>query len=347
MQLTCLTYEQLSSYTDNTINLSEKESLYKHISQCELCSCAVNGFAAMPFTENELVAINQIVDVKSNASASNSLTLAQVFVAMLSIASIFAVYYISQSISSNNKEVNIIEKHEWNQPFEITMPVKASNKEVSIVSKSIVSRPQKELINKPSNIELIPIISTTEIKNLNEPTKETIVPINNSSIIYIYDLKVSDYNKLYFGRTNKKIIYTGTPVFKEHSKSANSEIEEDNIESIPANQILKKGLAALNKGEYKQSLSHLNTLLNLNKEDVNALFYTGLSYYNSNEYTKAIDYFNKTIINTNNAFYQEAQWYLAQSYSKKGEKEKATELYTTIANQNSFYRDKAKEKLTK
>ena len=92
MQLTCLTYEQLSSYTDNTINLSEKESLYKHISQCELCSCAVNGFAAMPFTENELVAINQIVDVKSNASASNSLTLAQVFIAVLSIGSIFGIW---------------------------------------------------------------------------------------------------------------------------------------------------------------------------------------------------------------------------------------------------------------
>jgi hypothetical protein len=204
MQLTCLTYEQLSSYTDNTINFSEKESLYKHISQCELCSCAVNGFAAMPFTENELVAINQIVDVKSNASASNSLTLAQVFVAILSLASIFAVYFISNSLSKNDIEVNIIEKNKWNQPFEITMPLKANNKEVRVVSKSIVSKPQKELINKPSTIELIPIISTTEITSLNEPTKETIVPINNSSIIYIYDLKVSDYNKLYFGRTNKK-----------------------------------------------------------------------------------------------------------------------------------------------
>jgi hypothetical protein len=325
----------------------EKESLYKHISQCELCSCSVNGFAAMPFTENELVAINQIVDVKSNASASNSLTLAQVFVAILSIAAIFGVYFMSQGLSKKNKEVNIIEKHEWNQPLEITIPVKTSNKKVSIVSKSIVSKPQKEFISKPANVELIPKISTTEITGLNEQSKETIVPINNSSIIYIYDLKVSDYNNLYFGRTNKKIIYTGTPVFKEHSKSLNTEIYEDNIESIAANQILNKGLAAFNKGEYKQSLSHFNTLLNLNKEDVNALFYTGLSYYNSNEYTKAIDYFNKTIINTNNAFYQEAQWYLAQSYNKKGEKEKALELYTTIANQNSFYRDKAKEKLAK
>lgn len=345
MQLTCLTYEQLSSYTDNSINLSEKESLYKHISQCELCSCAVNGFAAMPFTENELVAINQIVDVKSNASASNSLTLAQVFIATLSIASIIGVYFISQGLSRHNKEVNIIEKHEWNQPFEIAMPVKAKNKEVSIVSKSIVSKPQKELISKPSNVELIPIISTTEITSLNEEIKETIVPISNSNIIYIYDLKVSDYNNLYFGRSNKKIIYTGTPVFKEHSKSSVSELDEDNVESIAANQVLKKGLAAFNKGAYKQSITHFNTLLKLNKEDVNALFYTGLSYYNSNEYLKAINYFNKTIINTNNAFFQEGQWYLAQSYNKNGDKEKATELYMQISKENGFYKDKAKEKI--
>ncbi|MBK7182820.1 MAG: tetratricopeptide repeat protein [Bacteroidetes bacterium] len=345
MQLTCLTYEQLSSYTDNTINLSEKESLYKHISQCELCSCAVNGFAAMPFTENELVAINQIVDVKSNASASNSLTLAQVFIATLSIASIFGVYFISNAIHSPVEKPILTTETKWEQPLEIAIPTKEVVKKENKLIKTVSAIPKKQLQNNSASLELIPTITTKEITGLNESTKETIVPISNSSIIYIYDLKVSDYNNLYFGRSNKKIIYTGTPVFKEHSKSNSSELDEDNLESIAANQVLKKGLAAFNKGEFVMALGDFNTLLTLNKEDVNALFYAGLSHYNNGNYIKAADYFNKTTKNKNNAFYQEAQWYLAQSYDKTGDKEKANELYVLITKENGFYKDKAKEKI--
>lgn len=345
MQLTCLTYEQLSSYTDNTINLSEKESLYKHISQCELCSCAVNGFAAMPFTENELVAINQIVDVKSNASASNSLTLAQVFIAILSIASIFGIYYISNAMNTPNQKPILLTETKWEQPLEITIPTKEIVKKENKLINTFSAIPKKQLENNSASLELIPTITTKEITSLNESPKETIVPISNSNIIYIYDLKVSDYNNLYFGRSNKKIIYTGTPVFKEHSKSAISELDEDNVESIAANQVLKKGLAAFNKGEYLNALGDFNTLLALNKEDVNALFYGGLSHYNNGNYSKAADYFNKTTKNKNNAFYQEAQWYLAQSYSKNGNHEEANVLYTQISKENGFYKDKAKEKI--
>jgi len=345
MQLTCLTYEQLSSYSENTIDLSEKESLYKHISQCELCSCAVNGFAAMPFTENELVAINQIVDVKSNASASNSLTFAQVFIATLSIAAIFGVYHLSNTINTPNEKPIRSAETKWEKPLEITIPAKEVVKKENKLIKTISTTAKKQSQDNLTSLELIPTITTKEIASLNESTKETIVPISNSNIIYIYDLKVSDYNNLYFGRNNKKIIYTGTPVFKEHSKSATSELDEDHIESIAANQLLKKGLAAFNKGEFLNALGDFNTLLTLNKEDVNALFYGGLSHYNNGNYLKAIDYFNKTTKNKNNAFYQEAQWYLAQSYSKNGDKEKAFELYILITKENGFYKDKAKEKI--
>ena len=47
--------------------------------------------------------------------------------------------------------------------------------------------------------------------------------------------------------------------------------------------------------------------------------------------------------NKNNAFYQEAQGYLAQRYSKNGDKEKATELYMQISKENGFYKARIKQ----
>jgi len=64
----CLTFQQLQAYSAHTIEKAERQHLYMHISSCELCACAVNGFTAIPFGSDELVAIHRDIDSKVNAA---------------------------------------------------------------------------------------------------------------------------------------------------------------------------------------------------------------------------------------------------------------------------------------
>lgn len=62
----CLTYHQLQAYSVHTIDKAKRQHLYMHISSCELCASAVNGFTAISFESSELVAIQFDIDSKAD-----------------------------------------------------------------------------------------------------------------------------------------------------------------------------------------------------------------------------------------------------------------------------------------
>ena len=105
----CLSFEQLQSYSLNRSDKEEHAHLYMHISTCELCACAVNGFTAISFTSADVDAIDHQIDMKTNAMHANPLTFAHVFIACVSVASIFGFYYFADSFSDNKPKVAEIE----------------------------------------------------------------------------------------------------------------------------------------------------------------------------------------------------------------------------------------------
>jgi tetratricopeptide (TPR) repeat protein len=172
-----------------------------------------------------------------------------------------------------------------------------------------------------------------------------LLPKYNSDVIYIYDLKVTDYNGLYFARlqNDKNPFHTHVPVFKENREDENELIEETHI--LPADRVLKDGLEAFNKQHYRNALEHFNLLLENNPEDINAQFYAALSYYNENKFERSQSLLEKLLGNKNNTFFQEAQWYSALNDLKLGNKEKAKQQLEQISNEKGFYAKKAKIKL--
>ena len=61
----CLSYEQLKAYCEHKTEKEERLDIYQHLSGCELCANAVNGFSAIPFTKNDVNRIEQIVDART------------------------------------------------------------------------------------------------------------------------------------------------------------------------------------------------------------------------------------------------------------------------------------------
>jgi tetratricopeptide (TPR) repeat protein len=116
---------------------------------------------------------------------------------------------------------------------------------------------------------------------------------------------------------------------------------------IPADRVLKQGLASFNKQNFVKALESFSLLIENNPKDVNAQFYSALSWYNLNRTDKAIEYLNEVLKNSNSAFHPEAQWYLALVTLKAGNKESARQLFESIVSEKGYYSKRAAEKLKK
>ncbi len=351
MNTNCLTFEQLQSYSLNISGKDEHAHLYMHISTCELCACAVNGFTAISFTSADVDAIDHQIDVKTNALHANPLTFAHIFLACVSVASIFGFYYLVDSYS-NNKSTKMV--YETAKPISIPTiekiipavePEIIPNEEIKIPKNDLAV--EKKIIEKIS-IPVEPIKSITPgLLPVNVKTPEVaFAPNYNSDIIYIYDLKVTGYNSLYFNHKLKPFEIKGhTPSFKENKESPNTVFEKDYEQTIAADKVLKAGLGYFNKGKYGKALGEFQLLLETNPNDVNSLFYSAVAFYQIGKYDRTIKNLEAVLKSPNNTFHPEAKWNLALSNLKIGEKAKAKHLLIEIVNEKGFYSKRAGDKL--
>jgi hypothetical protein len=356
----CLTYKQLQNYTLNKSDKTEHAQIYKHISTCELCACAVNGFAAIPFTSADVDAIHNQIDVRTNATHANPLTFAHAFILTASLISIFGFYRFVNSFSENSTTAtnNLIPKKIIFKIPVINETKNESKEEVSVIAKTakkIVNAIQYQKFERNSTItaleQLQPIkpecISTDAIiTSENNNDDIPIAPDYNSDVIYIYDLKITDYNKLYFVNIQPEtsLFKTYAPAFKENKES---NVDDWGVKEqiITADRVLKDGLFCFNKQQFNKAVENFNLLIENNSNDVNALFYSALSYYNLNKTERSAEQLNTVLRNHNNVFYPEAQWYLALITLKTGDKESAKQQLETIVAAKGFYAKKAKQKL--
>jgi tetratricopeptide (TPR) repeat protein len=114
---------------------------------------------------------------------------------------------------------------------------------------------------------------------------------------------------------------------------------------VAADRVLKSGLAYFGKEKYNAALEEFQLLLENNPEDVNALFYSAVSFYKIGKYNKAVKNLEAVVASRNNVFHPEAKWNLALVNLKTGEKAKAKILLNEIVNDKGFYSKRAADKL--
>lgn len=197
-------------------------------------------------------------------------------------------------------------------------------------------------------IQTQPINLSTIIDNTFPESK--IKYILNAPVAYIHDLKVTNYTALYFKKNQyvKFPIRSGLPVSyanKDEYDKSRSDLKQN--ADYYLHDEFSEALLAFKKGNYKQCIYALNVISAYNDEDLNCNFYMGMSYYHIKNYLKAMDYFNRCIQSSNNAFLQEATYYNALCLFEKGDKEAAIQLFKVIADEGEFYSEKAKVFLKK
>ncbi len=187
-----------------------------------------------------------------------------------------------------------------------------------------------------------PVDVSAMLDNINESKLKYMA---NAPIVYIHDLKVTNYTSLYF-KKNQYVKFAGKdglPV-----SYANKEDYNKNRTTLKQSaeyflhEEFSDALLAFKKGNYDQCLYALNIISSYNDEDLNCDFYSGMCYYYKKNYAKAIEFFDKCIQSTNNSFLQEAMYYQALSLYENGDKGLASEKFKRIADEGEFYSLKAK-----
>ncbi|MFK7908298.1 MAG: tol-pal system YbgF family protein [Chitinophagales bacterium] len=119
------------------------------------------------------------------------------------------------------------------------------------------------------------------------------------------------------------------------SRGENSEVVENSLEDI----------YTLHKtGDYTATLKAIEALPTL---DEKAILLKGSCYYNTNQADKAILAFQEITASPNNYSVDEAKWYLALSYLKKGDTKQAQKKLQEIVNQKLWNNVSASKLLKK
>lgn len=347
----CLSFEQLQAYSAHTTNKLEQEQLYLHTSSCELCANAVNGFSFLPFSFVDLADLHHKIDVKTKASHARPFTFTHVSIVIISIISILGFYKWVDIFSENKTKFALVENVQLFSPAD---PIMESMIPVVEIKTVVIEKTVRKIKSSNSNLHQNVLIPIKEIESIPVDINESkynndnvVLKTNyNSDVIYIYDLKVADYNNLYFNHAPQAFNFKGyTPSFKENKGSLNNLIESEAVQSIAANRVLKSGLEYFSNRKYSKAIPAFQLLLENNPNDINALFYGALSLSQIGNYNSAINYLENVLKNSNNVFYQEAKWNLALLQLKTGEKQTAKQLLMEIESEKGFYSKKAEEKL--
>lgn len=202
--------------------------------------------------------------------------------------------------------------------------------------------PQSTEVNVQDTLQVMSMHPATISTTLSEPKIKFII---NSPVVFIHDLKVSDYTMLYF-KKNQFVKFNGhSGVTANYSGRNESQSANPSLKQQPdyyLHQELADGLLHFKQRRYDACILALNDVLAYNKTDVNCDFYLGMCFYHKKNYSKALAYFNQSIESLNNAFLQEATYYKAQVLLGQGNKNEAANLLKKIVEEGEFYSNQAK-----
>jgi hypothetical protein len=176
-----------------------------------------------------------------------------------------------------------------------------------------IDRDAEAIVVSPNEAEML------EKGNLSGQQKKLLELLPNAPVIYIFDLKITDYQTFYFDM--------GVPRMLNDKQLAG--------------QVLHDALKEFTEKKFGDCFTKMMLLSLANSKDVNALFYGGMAAYYKKDFKEAELRFQKTVACKNNTFHQEANWFMAMTLFENNKREEAKKLLQEIADTKGFYAERA------
>ncbi len=349
----CLTETAFKQYVEGKLSSAEQRGIELHLNECSLCASAMSGFLASPEALNDVSSIRAELAQRSGMSSFSTASKVIMGTAFLAVAALVAILAWPRTEVEKEQpfvgpEINTIlpnqtaentaaparDEHFINPQAPAPRPKPATDASVEDSAETQLPEWVQPMDAKPPQ-PLLP----EEV----QPGKPQ--PEYNAAFVYILDLKVTGFDTYY----RKNIVVDDLPLRGVPAQFGNEEeiekADDETKRSIPADRVLREALQSFNEGRYGRCISKCDLLLKSNAQDVNALFYTGVSYVRLEMPEKAIPYLDRVLAETNNVFHEEALWYKALALNNAGDREGSMKLFKQIAAQPGYYQAKAKEKL--
>ncbi len=352
-----LTKGDLENLLGGKLDADSTARVNKLLDECELSKEAVEGYTSVPGAVADIASLNKTIASKAGMKAA---TWMNVVTITLGLALAGGVTY---ALWPRHNDVRVAAPElasytapaeENTEPSQVVLTPQAEhfvNPEAKPAPQAMFSQgkiadsaatsstPEKA----PEAIEVAP----PEVLEVKPVVPEKPEASYNASIGFIFDLKVTEFEK-YFKKTVtvEELPLGGTPAQFENDGMREAELKEQPAtRQVPAENFLNAGLKAFHDGRYGRCIEKMEVLRKADPADPNALFYMGVSYVKLEMYDKAIPLFDAILQAKNNVFHEEARWYKTQALLGKGDTESAKQLLNEIAGKPGFYQQKAKEKL--
>jgi len=319
-----LSKKEFEKYLKGNATPDEILEIEKKIQNNKFNADAIDGFSENANSIDDLNDIQRKLKAKYKSSFSWSMSLSSL---ILALAISVTAYYFLQNYQSEKQEI-----------AQVITPVDSSlnsnifiNENFYLKSEQTSEKPQEEsfVIAKSQETEENQIRNTEQIEKVQVLSSLDCLKSENN-----VDVKM----------LKKAGITSGLPSAFEN-KSNNENQNEDYIAEQPYIDFLSNALKLFNANDYKGANKEFNLILSYFPDDANAIFYSGLSYFQMAEYEKAEKRFTQMLNHTFNTFYDESQWYLSQTLLFSGKKKEAIDLLKKISTEDGFYSQRAKTKL--
>ena len=178
------------------------------------------------------------------------------------------------------------------------------------------------------------------------PEKKVLAPSKeNRQLLFLHNLKLVSPKELY--RVDPLMDLEIGGVDARYADADAQRTEQPPQRTMKYTAYMDIALGHFAKGRHKQCLQELRVVLRQYPDDVNALFYGGLSCYNLAMYEDAERYLARAWHHPISTFHEEAQWYHARSVLAGQGLASALPLLRAVADAGGFYAERAALELRK
>jgi len=117
--------------------------------------------------------------------------------------------------------------------------------------------------------------------------------------------------------------------------------------SLTTDQALSLAMQKFDNQEYETALNLLKDVISKNQNNMVGHFYAGAALQETGKYQNAIREYETVIVDKDNLFIEQAEWYIGLCYLQTNEDKKAYKQFKKIAKNEGFYQQKAQAILRK
>lgn len=367
-----LSEKDIKDYLDGKLSQEERNAIEQKSQNSALETEALEGFEANPKAIALLPGLKNQFSAKYTSSSTNSILFKNILVAAsITGVAVFvtSLFWMNQPNQNNNLVAEVVESKETPLQEEKRAEIEAIE-EAEVIHDSSQIKSEDVIENTPITlhfadaIENEPIqeeeiaeaisesfqLNTMSAKAVKITVPEKNILKSNTKTKYINDFLVVDYSDIYaINELEDDFNLSGTPAkYKSIAdKEDNNSSENISTKDVDYQDYLSLTLSKFKNNNYKSALINFNTIIDQYPNDLNAHYYGGLCYYNIDNPTKAIDFFDFILNQNINTFHQEAQYYKAMCLIRLGQADQAKFIFQKIVSQNGFFIDQAKAMLDK